>query len=178
MGIVYDKYIEKCNTPSDINEHLPVLYSYAAKSKTVTEFGVWKVCSTWALAAANPQRLVSYDAVRNIEVDEIERMCAESSINFKFIHKSDLEVEIEQTDFLFIDTFHTYDQLIQELNLHSSKVNKWIALHDTVTFGSHGEHGHRGLNAAVDEFLENNKNWKTLEVRVNNNGLTVLERIS
>ena len=36
----------------------------------------------------------------------------------------------------------------------------------------------RGLWPAVEEFLENNTNWKIKERYTNNNGLTILEKIS
>ena len=36
----------------------------------------------------------------------------------------------------------------------------------------------KGLKHAIDEFIENNSNWRVREKFVNNNGLTVLERMS
>ena len=92
-----------------------------------------------------------------------------------------------ETDFLFIDTWHVYDQLIKELNMHSPKVKKWIALHDTETYGEKGETSpysirekkeYLGLSYAVNEFLKNNINtWRLHEHYVYNNGLTILKRI-
>jgi len=76
-----------------------------------------------------------------------------------------------------------------ELELHSSKVKKYIILHDTVLFGTIDELGSydawgwenqyekKGLLPALDEFLENNKEWIKHEVFTNNNGLTILKRI-
>jgi hypothetical protein len=40
---------------------------------------------------------------------------------------------------LFIDTWHQYEQLDQELNKHSNKVRKYIAFHDTHTYAINGE---------------------------------------
>jgi hypothetical protein len=34
-----------------------------------------------------------------------------------------------------------------------------------------------GLKPAVDDFLNENKNWKIKEIYTNNNGLTILERV-
>ena len=86
-----------------------------------------------------------------------------------------LEIEIEPTDLLFIDTLHTYDQLIKELELHGNKSKKFIIIHDTETFG--GNKKKKGLEHAYKEFLTNNENWSLLEHFANNNGLTVLKRV-
>ncbi|MGD9307318.1 MAG: glycosyltransferase family 4 protein, partial [Desulfobacterales bacterium] len=40
-------YSQKCETPSDINQHLPILRKYAAQCSHITEFGVRGVVSTW-----------------------------------------------------------------------------------------------------------------------------------
>lgn len=70
---------------------------------------------------------------------------------FCFIQASTLDIEIDETDLLFIDTQHTYAQLIAELRKHHSKVRRWIALHDTMIFGEVGDLG----DAAYDRL------WKT-----------------
>ena len=36
----------------------------------------------------------------------------------------------------------------------------------------------KGLWPAIEEFLENNKNWKIKERYINNNGLTILEKFN
>jgi hypothetical protein len=94
--------------------------------------------------------------------------------------------EIEETDFLFIDTLHAYAQLKKELEMHALKAKKFIAFHDTVSYGERDEdnytgviqkkHEKQGLNAAINEFLESNPQWSIEEVFTNNNGLTVLKR--
>jgi hypothetical protein len=54
---------------------------------------------------------------------------------------------------------------------------KYIVLHAT-TFGAQGEReGHQGLWAAVDEFLAGGA-FRLRQPWENNNGLTVLERVS
>jgi hypothetical protein len=92
-------------------------------------------------------------------------------------HQADvLRVDIEETDLLFIDTWHVYGQLKEELRRHGGKVRKYIVVHDTTTFGQRGEtEGHAGLWPAVEEFLA--AGTFAIKVRYqNNNGLTVLER--
>ena len=88
-----------------------------------------------------------------------------------------LEIEIEPTDFLFIDTWHIESQMHIELRRHADKVHSVIAFHDTETFGLVGESpGHRGIWYAIDRFLKEHPEWEIREHRANNNGLTVIGR--
>lgn len=79
----------------------------------------------------------------------------------------------------FIDTLHTYDQLKQELRLHGNKAKKFIAFHDTHTFGINGEDqkDKKGLLPAIIEFMIDNPHWNFKIHKTNNNGMTVLERV-
>lgn len=118
-------------------------------------------------------RLDSYDKNDCPAADSLMRMEGE---RFRF-HRADvLNVEIEPTDLLFIDTWHTYDQLSAELRLHAGKVRKWIVLHDTAKHAEVGDGGQKGLRPAIEEFLALGT-FRVAEVYENNNGLTVLERI-
>jgi hypothetical protein len=96
---------------------------------------------------------------------------------FVFHERDVLWADIEETDLLFLDTWHVYGQLKEEMRLHAGKVRRYIVLHDTTTFGEKGEaEGHRGLWPAVEEFLA--QGTFRLKQRVaNNNGLTVLEAL-
>ena len=82
---------------------------------------------------------------------------------------------------LFIDTNHHNIQMELELRLHSPKVRKYIAMHDTVSFWNKGQgfdNGGGGMKLAIEPFIENNRDkWKVVEDRKNNNGLMILERI-
>ena len=164
---IQELYERNCNTPSDINEHLPILKTYYDKCNHITEFGVRGAVSLSAALASNASNVVAYD-ISPVAVPESEKLT--------FIHASSLEVEIEPTDFLFIDSLHTYGQLSQELQIHAYNVKKWIAMHDTVSFGEHGEDGQPGLKYAVDDFLSANQQWTIDMIRGNNNGLTILRR--
>lgn len=191
MPTITDYYNQRKNTPSDINEHIETLKNYATECSHITEMGVRSVVSTWAFLEANPKKLVSID-INDCPVQEAARLAHESGIDFQFIKSSTLEMEIEETDLLFIDTWHVYQQLKKEFELHADKAKKYIILHDTTTFGENGEGiastniniitgqmeaiPHKGLWPAVEEFLASNTKWKLKERYTNNNGLTVLER--
>jgi hypothetical protein len=164
---IENKYQELCRTTSDINQHLPKLREYADRCDHVTEMGVRGVVSTYAFLSSSAKKVVAID-ILNVEVPKID--------NLEFICANDLEIEIEPTDFLFIDTAHNYNQCIQELNLHAKNVRKYIGFHDTGIFGEHGDDGGKGLLYAVNEFLENNSEWQQEYHTDVNNGLTIISR--
>lgn len=195
---IEQKYQEKCSHPSDINENLPILKKYAIECDHVTEMGVRSIVSTWALLAGNPKRLVSIDllhpSIYGGNLDEVELLTAHAGIDFSFIEGNTLNIDIEQTDLLFIDTLHSYIHLISELRRFHKKVNKYIILHDTETFAFNDEDGiivndarmdevnklirieKTGLWTAVLDFLNENEEWEVAERLLNNNGMTVLKR--
>lgn len=202
MAKLKDEYIKACATVSDIYLHLPILYKYAKKCGHVTEMGSRTGVSTRAFLYAKPGTFVSYDyqyatpephLVKGVQAlmtlfDE----CRKTGINCTYVGKNVLEVEIEETDMLFIDTYHCYEQLKKELELHSGKVRKYIAFHDTIQFGEVGEgfpfmdpnhpvrrapmDGSGGIRKAIDEFMQSHKEWKIVHESTDSNGLIVIRR--
>src|SRR3990167_9651099 len=119
MKTLLEKYEELCNQPSDINEHLPVLRDYASRCNHITEMGVRGVVSTYAFLMGLPEKLIGYDIGEYKEqVAECKAIAEAEKLNWNFIIADVLQVGIEATDFLFIDTFHTATQLQKELKLH------------------------------------------------------------
>lgn len=174
-----DWYNRLCSRKCDINEHLPILKKYSEKSNSIVEMGVRTGISTSALLAGRPKIMISYDLGKHkgFNLDGYKNMSKEINVDYRFIESNVLDIQIEPVDLLFIDTYHTYEQLKQELKLHGNKAQKYIILHDTVTFGDKGEDGNKpGLNQAVNEFIKQNTHWSIKEVFKNNNGLTILER--
>jgi hypothetical protein len=192
MNKIKEKYDYEHRNISDINEHIPTLYEYGLKCKHITEMGVRWVSSTWAFLYSNPNKFISYDIVKHENINEVISLSKEYNINYTFIEDDVLSINIEQTDLLFIDTLHTYNQLLYELKLHSTNVNKYIIVHDTVSYGQIDEqlYGHAspivknmennktGLINAINDFLllDIGKSWKVSKIFENNNGLTILER--
>ena len=202
MSELEQAYENAKNISSDINEHLPTLRRLAEKCDAVTEMGVRWACASYALFAAKPKKMRSYDlhAVAFFGGNQpLFDRCSEAVKDYAFIAGNTLLEEIDETDMLFIDTLHSYRQLSAELKLHSGKVKKWIVFHDTVSFAHHDEGDVRmdllnesaksvvesfssekkGLVPAVQDFVANSGGtWRVKETWENNNGLTVLERVS
>lgn len=162
-------------TPSDINEHLPKLRELASQCDTVIEFGVRTARSSVALLAGQPKTLKSYDRRASPQVKLLERWRGKT--DYQFRQADVLDVEPEACDLLFIDTKHTADQLAAELDRHAGGVRRWIALHDTKTFGERGEDGGPGLLVALRAFLRDHPEWGVVYRAEHNNGLMVLSRI-
>ena len=179
----------------DINEHLPTLRKYASQCEHVTEMGTRFAISTFALIMGKPKKFISIDMNYHFfkpHEAEIVSFAEACGTPFQFVEADVLKIDIEQTDMLFIDTLHTYNQLSKELRKHEKSVNKWIVLHDTITFGQrdedfylngeiseeikHDSISKRGLYNALIDFLAENNNWKIKEHFTNNNGLTIIER--
>lgn len=185
-------YENLCKESSDINEHLPTLKSYGENCEHITEFGSRGGVSTTALLLSNPKRFVSYDIKKHPNLTVLEGIAKNMGVQFECKVTNVLEpsLKIEETDLLFIDTWHKYGQLKEELRQHAVMVKKYIILHDTTTYGYVDEPDWGGLYVdirplstqkiglwrAVEDFLEENKEWKVLERFENNNGLTILQK--
>lgn len=162
------------STPSDINEHLPTLRDLAKECKSVIEMGTRIPVSTWAFVEGMDGGSLTCIDIKSPEeyggsIIPIETACKEKGIDFKFIQESTLDIDIPECDLLFIDTLHTYEQLKQELKLHSDKAQKYIVMHDPVSCPD--------MWKAGVEFLKKSKKWRLKALYLNNNGLSVLERI-
>src|SRR5215204_4640511 len=178
MRLIDRLYQQAANTPSDIWEHIPLLREIAEQYRHVTEFGARFGVSTVALLAAEPDVFITYDREPQDSVKMLET-AAKNLINARFEYRiADVrEIEIEPTDFLFIDTWHIESQMDIELRRHADKVHSVIGFHDTETFGVVGESpGHRGIWYAIDRFLKEHPEWEIREQRANNNGLTLIGR--
>lgn len=189
--ILIERYYKACYKQSDMFEHMPNLRMYADECESVIEMGVRGIVSTYAFLMSKCKKLTSIDivnpSVHGSNIQEVYDIASSAGVDFKFIQADTLKIEIESTDLLFIDTLHAYDQLRQELALHSDKAKKYIIMHDTVTFGQYGhtveEPGMlfpniKGLNYAIQEFMESHRNeWAYDRIYYNCNGLTILKRV-
>lgn len=129
------EYRKACETPSDINEHLPILRELAQEAGCVTEFGVRGGVSTRAFLAAGCNRLRCYDLEIDDEVRRLVNAAHAAGRDVEYHQADVLRLDIDETGLLFIDTLHTYGQLSQELELHAAKARRYIAMHDTDLFG-------------------------------------------
>jgi len=204
MDLVKSKHEYLCNTFSDIHEHLPTLYEYATKCESIIELGVRKCVSTWSLVYGllnnnSDIKSMFINDILECDISELLDATKDLNIDVKYEWLNDLELTFDKNvDLTFIDTWHVYGQLKRELNKFSQITNKYIIMHDTTVDAIDGETIRLecdaekqseetgipldeikcGLWKAIEEFLENNKNWILRERYHNNFGLTILERIN
>lgn len=185
---IYESHKSKA---SDINEHLETIFQISKECSHITEMGVRWVSSSWPMLLSKPKKMISYDIVYNPNINEVINQAKLNNIDYSFVQADVLEIDIEPTELLFIDTLHTYNQLINELNKHAIKASKYVILHDTEHFGRIDEkiYNHasgkvkiqpktkEGLMTAIEDFInsENGKLWEIFEIFTNNNGLTILK---
>jgi hypothetical protein len=189
---LHQKIEEISNTKSDINEHISTMIKYGQECTHITEMGVRAITSTWAWLYAKPKKLIAYDIqdpnTWGSSITDVADTASSLGVSFKFNLKNVLDVTIEKTDLLFIDTWHSYKQLSAELKLHANKVRKYICLHDTTSYATEDETSYEvwgddwkseglGIWKAVEEFLQNNTNWVLDQRFTNNNGFTILKRL-
>ncbi len=196
------QYLTHCQAPSDINTHIPHLKRLAQECSSAVEIGIRSMVSSWGVLqglAESPSADRSYIGIDlndpPTEKLNLARQLAEANgIHYQFWRGNDMDIEIEPTDLLFIDSLHTYCHLTYELEKFASKVNKYIALHDTsAPWGEcddnqyHGDRSEyppstdrtkRGLWPAVLDFLTRHPEWSLNERHFNNHGFTVLKRRS
>src|SRR5262249_31830119 len=80
-----DLYDRAASTPSDIWEHVPILYKFASTVRHVTEFGTGSGTSTSAFLFGRPDRLITYDVARHFRVTELETAARAAGIAFRFV---------------------------------------------------------------------------------------------
>lgn len=178
MSTIKEMYQQKCDVPSDIDLFLPILYQYGLECRHITEMGVRGVTSTWAFLLASPEKLVCIDwdkapyTVCRESLNLAKDLAEKDGIQLEFVSGDSIETRIDLTDLLFIDTWHTYEQLLLELLIHSGKVRKYIIAHDT------SEKSFPGMSCAVKDFLVENKQWMVTDYFTNEPGMIVLSRMN
>lgn len=196
-----NEYLYHCNTPSDINEHLPTLYKYTLECESVFETGVRNAVSSYAFAYGltnSTKKRYFLNDINECEISRLKKMCLENGINIDYRWENNLLLNLEETfDLTFIDTWHCYPQLKRELNKFSKITNKYIIMHDTTideftgeacrawrdtTLEDSKQSGYpvdeikMGLWPAIQEFLDISPDWVLHERFTNNNGLTILKK--
>lgn len=183
-----ERYEQKWKTPSDANEHLPFLRECAAKCQTVVECGTWlSVTATGLLmglldSSQTNKRFTIVDmnsdylawTKKRLEEFDLGR----NPPQIDYVLGSTLEIDLPESDLLFIDTYHSFSCLSQELARHHDKARKYIIGHDWISFAILGEDGNcPGIQEAVEQFLDTNPEWQLTRTFDHNNGLFVLGRV-
>lgn len=135
----------------------------------ILELGVFTGLSTTAFLLAKPKRLVAVDITGDYFAirPELERSARALGVDFEFRIADDLTMEPVASDLLFIDTTHTYDQTMAELDRYGPLARKRIVLHDMNS---------AGVFQAVFQWLWNNKAFHVVHHDSRGCGAVVIDR--
>jgi hypothetical protein len=100
-------------------------------------------------------------------------------------NSNDVQSQFTQLRNAIKKTTDEVEQLTMEFGYNSvelkqaTQVKKYIGFHDTYSQGAESLDipGRLGINYAINEFLENNDEWRIKEKFLNNNGLLIIERV-
>jgi hypothetical protein len=195
-----EMYEYQFNHPSDISEHIPVLRQLSSECSSVTEIGIKSLASTWGILQGLSESSYAQRQYMGIDIKNFsdlsyklaKDLAEENGVKTTFWSINEMQIEIEPTDMLFIDSLHTYCHLTYELETFSPKVQKYICMHftshpwgnseDDTYQGNYSEYPavydrtKKGLWPAIEDFLERHPEWSLLEHRTNHHGFTILQR--
>jgi predicted O-methyltransferase YrrM len=160
----------------DISEHLPLLSLLVTefRLKQIVELGTRSGNSSLTLLAAAKSiggKVLSMD-IQPCELAQQRVASAGLGDWWTFRNVDDLRVpdsEIpEPIDLLFIDTWHTYNQLTAELKKYTPRLRpgSWIAIHDYVSF--------QGMTRAVRDWVASRPSSVRFYMFANQNGLALI----
>jgi predicted O-methyltransferase YrrM len=164
---MHQRYQAHCVTPSDIQHHLPLLFSLARGN--VLELGTRSGVSTAALLAGVEAH---GGHVTSVDLDGRSAEVAKGHALWAFVQSdsrnADLVERVGPLDLLLIDTEHVYEIAQAELALWGNHVAPGgvILMHDPETFP--------GVRRAATEFAAA-RGWSITFV-LPNNGMAVIER--
>jgi cephalosporin hydroxylase len=150
-----------------------------SECKSVVELGTGQ-CTMDRIFLRYDVKLDTYDIEDCPDTFLEEAKAAGRDVTF---HKEDtLKAEIPETDLLFIDSFHSYEQVKTELELHASKAKRYIVFHDTILFSERGQdtldgEETRGILSAIEEFLESHPEWNIVYNSKEGNGMIVVKKL-
>lgn len=179
----YEQACQENEKTSDIYLHLPVLYEYAKRNFIITEIGLGTTANSVLafLKGCKNVTSIDIDPMPNI-VASVKEYADSIGSNWTFLCKDSRIEPIEETDFLFIDGEHSYNAVKRELELHGSRVRRYIGFHDVVSFASRNENPKEtgskfieGIVPAIFEFLEENPWWEIDYYSPYCNGLLILK---
>jgi len=184
------------NALSDMAFHFPVLRDFAADCSIIYELGVRELGASWAFLTgmadrntcfveASPRKLTITPGAIIHSIDHIhpdkfggpgtlkhfQDIALENNVIHNFMEASSLDIKIISAHMIMFDTDHTYDQLSAELKLHGNKASKYLVFHDTVGCGQE-------IVPAINEFLEENKEWMVYYHTNECMGLTILAKLT
>lgn len=186
----------------EAKETCRILRTYGSNCSSVLEFGIRGGLTAIALMQAlidKPftfrPRYVGIDLVQDESINRIVEIADKVGISFQFWKGHSSDFPPYEADCLLWDTFHCAGNLINDLNRISPHIHKYIIIVGTKIDGDSSEairrsldlelvskelripisEAAKGLNTAIDVFLQTDLSWKKGLVT---GDITILERVT
>lgn len=178
---VEDPYLAAEQNQRDLNQHMASLRKFAAKSKVVFELSDRRE-STIAFIKALSDEGSTLEAVYSVQSEKdhplIQQMLESVPEGKKVVLLSPSDDSIpwdKNTDFVFLDTKHDYKSVKKQIEQFGKKSNRFLAFHDTISFGEK-YNNERGFMYAVRELLREEKDWQAIFHDEKQHGLMILSK--
>jgi len=169
--------VSKANRP--LSHHCVKLYEIANKCHHITELAIGTYEVAISILATKPGKLHVYrEKKESLEIikEKVEKVVPKHT-ELKLFIGSSLKTQIEITDMLVINTFHTATRLKMELLKHAGNVKRYIAFPTVYAFVKRGEDGSApGVVDAILDFVEENPKWSIIHKNKTGSGLIIIER--
>lgn len=198
LSELHDSYMSEEDKSS---WYLGKLSNLASKHNvdTITELGIFQGHSICAFLRGNPKKVIGYDIdLSHVNQDVLKKFANDKNIELEFYEGDSLQINIQETDLLFLDSRHFYEHVILELQRHAPMTKKYIIVHDVnypydkkVMMWRYindlikrpkselvwATYTYKKVRQAVEEFLNDNKDWTLLEDVKENSGMMILKCI-
>lgn len=147
----------------------------AEQCESYTEFGVNQGTTLATVMLTNTvKKIRAVDiklAAYNPAKPFFEQYAKDNSIDYSITEASTLDISIEPTDMLYIDTVHNCNHLMKEINKHINRVHKYVIFHDTEI-----SQGPQKLSVCIKQFVSTHPEWEVVTDCVIDVGFMTIKR--
>jgi cephalosporin hydroxylase len=150
------------------------MMEYGKQCDHITEIGVNYGKSGKAWLMCNPKKLIGIDISSKFE-KYVREFVSCTDTEYTYITANSLDLDIEQTDLLYLDGDHSHYHVLAELRKFAPKVNKFLMGDDIGAEGRPGPTGYH-VERAFRDFLNENDEWEFEYKTMIGTGMIVLKR--
>lgn len=179
MSELDEMYNTVCRTSGPLSKHCPKIYEIAKKCHHITELAIKTDEVAISILATKPSKFHIYRE-NKAPLEEIKKKIEKivpKNTELKLYLGQSLDLQIELTDMLVINTFHAATRLKTELLKHAGNVNRYIVFPSIYAFAKRGEDGSvPGPVDAILDFIKENPEWSICYKTKRSSGIIIIER--
>lgn len=151
---------------------------YMVNCNSYMELGTHQGGTASAAMLCQPQKIVLVDVdfskYRKFLEPIAIKYCEQHKIDFRVVETDSTSLAaFNMTDMLVIDSLHTPQHMMRELNFHGLNTRKYIIAHDTSVINGRPD---ESLFSCMKRYGDTN-GWTIVEREVSNVGYTVMKRV-